>query len=298
MKPAAFSYHGPRTIEETVGLLARYGDECKILAGGQSLVPTMRYRLAKPAVLVDINEVANAAGASCTAGFLEIAALTRHAAFHRDAVAPPPLGPLLRQVAGHIAHRPIRERGTFGGSLAHADPASEWCLVATTFDAVLNVQSRRGRREVPADAFFLDALAPDLAADELLTSIRLPLLPAEWTTGFCEVSRRAGDFALAMAAVALRIVDGTIVAAHLGVGGVSDRPYRLQDVETALIGHPADADRLASAARDAPRAASLADSDILRSPYRRDLLSAVLRRALREAAGLPVEIGAETGIHA
>src|SRR5580700_5760384 len=236
MKPASFRYHAPKTIEEALAMLAEYApDDGRVLAGGQSLVPTMAFRLARPHHLVDINGIADLRRLASENGRLAIGAGVRHQAFHRPVVAAP-LGDLLAAVMRHIAHYPIRARGTFCGSVAHADPASEWCLVAATLDAELVIASRRGTRALRADAFFVTALTTALEPDELLSEIRLPLLDAGWQSGFAEFSRRAGDYALAMCAAFLRVEDGRVVEARVGIGGATDRPTRIAAAEAALIG--------------------------------------------------------------
>src|SRR5438874_7297001 len=183
MKPVSFRYFAPRTVDEALEFLATHGGEGKILAGGQSLVPAMNFRLARPASLIDINRIDALDYVRDDAAALAIGALARHARFEAP-VAEGALSGFLPRVARHIAHLPIRVRGTFGGSLAHADPASEWCLVAATLDAELVVASRRGSRRLRADEYFVAALTTALEADELLTEIRLPLLTQEWQTGF------------------------------------------------------------------------------------------------------------------
>src|SRR5882724_11117457 len=194
MKPAPFQYHAPTTIAETLDLLARYAsDDGRVLAGGQSLVPTMAFRLARPHHLVDINGIEALRRLGVENGRLVIGACVRHQAFHRPVVEGP-LGRLLSAVMRHIAHYPIRTRGTFCGSVAHADPASEWCLVASTLGAEMVARSARGTRIIAA-----------LQEDELLTEVRLPILAADTRFGFYEFDRRAGDFALAMALVTYRV---------------------------------------------------------------------------------------------
>src|ERR1700681_4678947 len=208
MKPAAFRYHAPKTIGEAVALLAAVaGEDGRVLAGGQSLVPTMAFRLARPAHLVDINGIAELDRIAIADGRLSIGACVRHAAFYLP-VAEGPLGRLLSSVVGHIAHHPIRTRGTFCGSLVHADPASEWCLVAATLGAEMVAQSRRAARVIAAADFFAGIMTTELAEDELLIEARLPLLPSDTHFGFYEFSRRAGDFAIAMALVTYRIKHG------------------------------------------------------------------------------------------
>jgi aerobic carbon-monoxide dehydrogenase medium subunit len=285
MKPAAFRYFAPRDLDEALDLLGEHGEEGKILAGGQSLVPAMNFRLARPKSLVDINRIA-ALDYLCEAdASLRIGALARHARFEAP-VAKGALGVLLPRVARHIAHLPIRIRGTFAGSLAHADPAAEWCLVATTLDAELVAMRRGGTRVLRPAAFFAGALTTALAADELLTEIRLPLLDGAWRAGFAEFSRRAGDFALAMCAALLHRKEGRIVAARIGVGGATDRPLRSAAAERILVG--SDGGR--EAARAAADAAAREIDHPLEDPqvnaeYRRDLVRAMVERAVVQACG-------------
>src|SRR5437868_12853073 len=192
MKPAAFRYHAPKTVDEAVALLAEFADDDgRVLAGGQSLVPTMAFRLARPAHLVDINRVAGLDRFAVEDHALSIRACVRHAAFHRPVTAGP-LGNLLAFVVRHIAHYPIRTRGTFCGSLAHADPASEWCLAATTLGGEIRARSARGTRRIAATDFFQGLMATTLEEDELLEQARLPVLAPELRWGFYEFSRRAG----------------------------------------------------------------------------------------------------------
>ena len=178
MKPAPFVHHVPRTLDEALAILSQVaGEDGRVLAGGQSLVPIMAFRLAKPAHLVDINAVEGLDTIASDGKMLSIGARVRHAAFHK-LVTDNPLGALLTFVARHIAHYPIRMRGTFCGSLAHADPASEWCLTAATLDAVMVAKSTRGVREIAATDYFDGIMSTTLAEDELLAEVHLPLLAA------------------------------------------------------------------------------------------------------------------------
>jgi aerobic carbon-monoxide dehydrogenase medium subunit len=282
VKPAAFDYFKPTSVADALVLLANYADSCKILAGGQSLVPAMNFRLARPGIIIDINDLSELDYIRSSADRLHIGALTRHAAFHRPVIETP-LGQLLSKVVRHIAHYPIRQRGTFAGSVAHADPASEWCLVATTLCAEMVARSVRGERVIKAATFFQGTFTTALAVDELLVEVRLPLLAEGWRTGFYEFSRRAGDFALGMAVTALRIENDTIRAAHLGVGGVGDRAIRLDALERQLVGQAASISIIDGIAR-AARASVDAGGDIHASPeYRRDLVATSVKRALTEA---------------
>src|SRR5437868_8703517 len=194
VKPAAFTYHAPRTVEEALALLGEWGPrEGRVLAGGQSLVPAMALRLATPAHLIDINDIAALRILQAEKDWLRIGAGVRHSAFERS-VVDGPLGELLATVVRHIAHYPIRTRGTFCGSLANADPASEWCLVAATLGAQMVAKSARGTRTIAAEDFFAGIMTTALQEDELLAVAQLPLLSAHTRSGFSEFSRRAGDY--------------------------------------------------------------------------------------------------------
>jgi len=284
MKPAAFRYFAPRSVEEALDLLAEHGEDGKVLAGGQSLVPAMNFRLARPASLIDINRIAALDYIREEGGSLRIGALARHIRFEQP-VASGALGPFLPRVAHHIAHLPIRVRGTFAGSIAHADPASEWCLVAATLDADLVVASRRGTRTLRPPEYFTGALTTALDPDELLTEIRLPLLAGAWRSGFAEFSRRAGDYALAMAATFLRVENGRIVEARLGVGGAADRPSRIVVAEQALIGSDGGVEARRAAGDAAAQAIEPLEDVQAGAEYRRDLVRAMVSRAVAQAVG-------------
>jgi aerobic carbon-monoxide dehydrogenase medium subunit len=284
MKPASFAYHAPKTVDEAVAILAEVApQDGRVLAGGQSLVPTMAFRLARPAHLVDINGIAELAGLSVAAGRLVIGAGVRHAAFHRP-VLDGPLGALLSFVVRHIAHYPIRTRGTFCGSIAHADPASEWCLVAATLGAEMVARSAGGTRALKSDEFFQGLMTTALAEDELLVAARLPVLGDDVRWGFYEFSRRAGDYALGMALTTYRVVDGAIAAPRIGLGGAEAAPRRIADAEAVLLGRapsPAVFREAASVAADVIDPLEDVQAD---AAYRRDLVRAVTFRALERAA--------------
>jgi carbon-monoxide dehydrogenase medium subunit len=283
MKPAAFRYHSPKTIDEAVALLAEVApQDGRVLAGGQSLVPTMAFRLAKPAHLVDINGVEALNRIAVANGKLSIGACVRHAAFHRP-VCEGPLGTFLTYVVRYIAHYPIRNRGTFCGSLAHADPASEWCLVVAALDGELVAKSARSERIIAARDYFKGIMSTALRDDELLVEARLPMLAADTHCGFYEFSRRAGDFALAAAAGTYRVVDGKIAEPHVAVGGAEPNPRRIAEAERALIGAvPGDA-AFRAAAEAAAAAVDPLEDITTSAEYRRDLVLAVTRRALERA---------------
>jgi aerobic carbon-monoxide dehydrogenase medium subunit len=282
MKPVSFKYFAPRTVDEALNLLAAHGQEGKILAGGQSLVPAMNFRLARPASLIDINRIDALDYVREDGGELRIGALARHARFEEPVTAGA-LSAFLPQVARHIGHLPIRSRGTFCGSIAHADPASEWCLLAATLDAELVIDSRRGRRSVRPNEYFVGALTTTLEPDELLTEVRLPLLGDGWRTGFAEFSRRAGDYALAMCAAFLRLEDSRIVEARIGVGGATDRPSRIGAAEAVLTGTEGGPDIFREAGNIAAAAIDPLEDIHASGQYRRDLVRAMVGRALGQA---------------
>jgi carbon-monoxide dehydrogenase medium subunit len=216
-------------------------------------------------------------------GQLAIGACVRHAAFYRP-VAEGPLGRLLASVVRHIAHHPIRTRGTFCGSLVNADPASEWCLVAATLGAEMVAQSGRGARVIAAADFFAGIMTTALQEDELLVEARLPLLPPDTRFGFYEFSRRAGDFAIAMALVTYRLADGRMVEPRLGIGGAEPKPRRIGEAERLLEGQRPGPDAFTAAAQAVAEAVEAMDDSNYSAQYRRDLVGTVTLRALQQAA--------------
>jgi carbon-monoxide dehydrogenase medium subunit len=288
MKPASFRYHAPKTIEEALAMLAEYApDDGRVLAGGQSLVPTMAFRLARPHHLVDINGIEALRRLAVEDGKLMIGAGVRHQAFHRP-VAEGLLGALLSAVMRHIAHYPIRTRGTFCGSIAHADPASEWCLVAATLGAEMVACSVRGTRVIAAADYFRGIMATALEPDELLAEVRLPLLPADTHFGFYEFNRRAGDFAMGMALVTLRLESGVIVAPRVGVGAAEPHPRRIAAAEALVSGRAPEAPVLRAAGEAAAAAIDPLTDAQTDAVYRRELVAVVTRRALEQAMGQTV----------
>lgn len=285
MKPASFDYVTAESWDAAAALLAEHGDAAVILAGGQSLVPMMNFRLAQPAVLVDVNPIPDSAYLRIDGDRLRIGALTRHVRFEAPGIDGP-LGRLLPRIARHIAHLPIRMRGTFGGSLAHADPASEWCTFARTFDAVMIARDATGERRIAAADFFRAALTTDLAAGEVLREIELPALGPNWRCGFVEFSRRAGDFAIVQSVAGIELRDGRIRAARIGVGGAAEVPHRSAAAEAILLGQAPTAQLFSEAA-----GAAAADMEDLltdqqaSADMRRDLVQIMVQRALEDAVG-------------
>ncbi len=284
MKPSEFQYHAPMSVDDAVQRLSQVApDGGLVLAGGQSLLPTMAFRLANPDHLVDINRIERLNRISEEDGLLSIGANVRHAAFHKP-VTDGPLGTLLSDVVRHIAHYPIRQRGTFCGSIAQADPSSEWCLVAQTLGATMVTKSSSGSRDIAARDFTESAMTTLLEEGELLTEVRIPLLSNDTRWGFSEFNRRAGDFALAMALVTYRLEDGIIAEARIGIGGAEDKARRIPEAEQALEGQKPEPEAFQAAA-DAAAAAVDPLSDFTTSAdYRRGLVGTMTRRALEQAA--------------
>ena len=284
MKAAAFEYHAPRSLGAATDLLARYADEdARILAGGQSLVPAMALRVASPAHLIDINGVDELSRLTFGGdGHLAIRACVRHVAFQRP-VEPGPLGDLLSKVVRYIAHFPIRTRGTMCGSLAYADPASEWCLVAATLDAELTAISSRGTRSIRAADWFRGLMTTALRPDELLLQARFQALPSDSVFGFQEFSRRAGDFALAMALVTFRVQSGLIAEPRVGVGAVEPSPRRIARAEEILRGAKPSREVYEQAAKVAAESVDPLTDARYDAAYRRDLTRTMALRALNQA---------------
>jgi carbon-monoxide dehydrogenase medium subunit len=283
MKPGQFAYHAPKTVEEAVAMLSAVAaHEGRVLAGGQSLVPAMALRLALPGHLVDINGVAGLEHLAAEAGELAIGACVRHARFERPVVEGP-LGRLLSGVVRYIAHYPIRTRGTFCGSLANADPASEWCLVAATLGARMVAKSARGTRTIAAADYFQGMMATALEPDELLAETRLPMPSPDTHFGFYEFNRRAGDFAMVMGLAAYRIEHGVIVDPRVGVGGVEAQPRRISEAEAALKGCAPASDVFRAAADIAAKTVEPIDNKPETAGYKRDLTRTAVRRALEAA---------------
>ncbi len=286
MKPAPFDYHRPDTLEEALAILARSGGDAKALAGGQSLVPAMTFRLARPAVLVDLNRIASLAYLTESPdGWLRIGAMTRQRAAERSpAVARG--APLLFEALPWIAHPQIRNRGTVGGSLAHADPAAELPAVMVALDARFVLTGPSGARTVPAREFYTGLLSTALAPDELLTEVQVPPRPPGAGEAFVELARRHGDFALV--GVAVRVVldpSGTCASARIALLSVGDGPVLASRAMAVLTGSALDQDRLDEAAGAAADSDIDPPGDIHASPaYRRRLARVLVRRALAQAA--------------
>lgn len=283
MKASQFRYHAPKTLDEAVATLADVAPhDGRILAGGQSLVPIMAFRLSRPAHLVDINGIDGLNRISVDGDRLCIGACVRHAAFSRPIVEGI-LGKLLSTVVQYIAHYPVRTRGTFCGSIAHADPASEWCTVATALGAEMVVRSVRGQRIIAAHDFFVGMMTTALQEDELLVEVRLPLLTPDTRYGFYEFSRRTGDFAIAMALTLYRVEEGRIIEPRIAIGGAEPHPRRILNAEQALEGQAPSPESFISAANQAARAIEPMEDAQTSGEYRRDLVRTITLRALEQS---------------
>lgn len=239
MKPAPFAYHRPATLEETFDLLDRYGPEGRILAGGQTLVPTLNMRLATPAAVIDINRLPGLDEIRVGPEGLVIGALARLDALERSPLVARH-APLIAQALPHVAHLAIRTRGTFGGSIALGDPAAELPACVLALEASMRVASRHGSREIPAAEFFRGIYTTSLGPGEVLTAVVVPPLGAAWRSAFDELSRRQGDYALVAVAAHARVADGTLAEARLALAGVGPKPVRATRAEQALAGHRLD----------------------------------------------------------
>jgi carbon-monoxide dehydrogenase medium subunit len=282
MKPPPFEYYRATTVEEAIALLGRYGEDAKVLAGGQSLLPMMKFRLARPRVLVDLRWVRDLAYVRQANDSMTFGAMARLASLESEQVRT--LCPILAEAAPHIGHPPIRHQGTVCGSLAHADPAAELPVLALALGAELIATGPNGARLIPAQDFFVTMLTTNLGPLEILTEARFPTLQLGSSWGFSELSRRPGDFALAIAAVTLQVgADGTIRHARIALGAVADRAIRCPEAEAALLEQPGgkaafeEAAALASEPLEPP-------SDVhASSGYRRHLAKVLVERALTQA---------------
>jgi len=284
MKPAAFDYHRPRTLDEALALLAEHGADAKPLAGGQSLIPAMNFRLATPAVLVDLNALGELSYIRSENGSLFLGGMTRQRAIERSEVVAHQ-APLLAETMPFIAHPAIRNRGTVGGSLAHADPAAELPAVMLALDARLTVRNREGSRRIPASDFFTGLFSTALQPGELLTEIEIPRVAARTGWAFQEISRRHGDFALVGVAASVTVDDrGRCAGARVVLHSVGDRPVAAARAAQVLDGQMPSAESIRAAADAAATQDIDPPGDIhASSRYRRQLAAVLTRRVLERA---------------
>ena len=298
MKPPPFDYARADTVDEAVAILARHDGRARLLAGGQSLMPMLNFRFVHPEMLVDINRIPGLGGIEEGKSALRIGALARHRQVEvSDAVAR--RFPVLREGVRHVAHLAIRNRGTLGGSLAHADPAAELPMLALLLDATIETAGPAGPGRIAARAFFRSALTTSLGEREMVTGVELPYLPPAAGWGFEEVARRAGDFALAAVAATLDLRRGEVTEARLAVMGAHDAPLRIDAAQVLLEGERPCAEAFGAAARAARDAVEPFDDLHASADFRRHLVGVLARRALESAArragagsGHPIREGA------
>jgi aerobic carbon-monoxide dehydrogenase medium subunit len=285
MKPAPFRYVAARSLEHALQLKAEHGDEARFLAGGQSLVPTMNFRLTQPALLIDINPLGDLAGVkNGTDGHVRIGALTRYRSLERDPATARKL-PLVQEALPHIAHPQIRNRGTIGGNLAHADPASEMPAIVVALAGRLRAQSVKGDRWIEAADFFVGALTTALEVDEMLTEVELPVAPPRSGACFMEVSRRRGDFAIIGVACTVRLdEDGRCAEARIALCNAGDAPVLAREVSESLAGQPLGATEIGEAASRVQGEIDPGGSIHASKEFQRHLAAVLTTRALTTAS--------------
>ena len=285
MIPAAFDYVRPTTVDEALQAVAQGGEDVKILAGGQSLIPVMRLRLAAPETVVDLGRVAELRGVREEDDAIVIGAMTTHA----DVVADPLVGrwaPLIAEATETVADRQVRHRGTFGGALAHADPAGDLPAVALALDAEFVIAGPGGRRTVPAAEFFVDYLTTAIEEGEILVEIRIPKLHGEWGMRYEKFNRVAQAWSIVAVAAAVRRENGRIAEARIGLTNMGPTPLRASAAEAALAGVEATSEAVAAAAAQAAEGTSPTSDLNAQSDYRQHLAQVLTRRAVTTAAGL------------
>ena len=279
MIPAEFEYAAPDSLSEAVGLLAEGGEDAKPLAGGHSLIPLMKLRMAFPTLLVDLRRVPGLTGVSRTNGEFVIGAMTTHSVLEHS----PELG-LLCRAAGTIADPQVRHRGTIGGSLAHGDPASDLPAVMLAAEGSLTVSGPSGERSIAAADLFQDYMETSVAADEVVTEVRMPALDG-WGYGYQKFNRRAEDWAMVAVSALVLARDGVCEDVRIGLTNMGSTPLRARAVEDALRGQPLDADRTAAAAEQADDGTNPVGDLNATAEYKRHLARVMCRRALQEAVG-------------
>lgn len=283
MKPALFDYHSPASVDEALALLSRL-EGAMILAGGQSLIPAMNMRLAAPSALIDIQRIPGLGGIRVAAGAIRVGAMVRHRSLELDEAANL-ANPLIREAMAHVAHVPIRHRGTVVGSLCHADAAAEMPLLLLLTDGSVVARSPRGERVIAARDFFTFHMTTARQPDEMITEARFGALPKGAGYAFDEFTRRHGDYAIAaVGAILTRAADGSIADIALAACGVSSTPVRLSASEAALKGRPLAPETLDKAARAAAEVVTAEDDMHATAAYRRHLLGVLVKRVVQKAA--------------
>jgi CO/xanthine dehydrogenase FAD-binding subunit len=284
MKPAPFTYIAASSLDQALALKAEYGDEARFLAGGQSLIPAMNFRLARPAVLIDLNGLVELAGIDRSEGkTIRVGAMTRYRALERDAGFLQAC-PLFADALPHIAHPQIRNRGTIGGNLAHADPASELPAVATAMRARMKIKSAQGERELAASEFFVDLLTTCLEPEEMLVEIAFPVSPPRSGSCFMELARRRGDFALAgVAAIVSLDEDGLFTDVRLALCGVGGTPVDASEAAASLIGQRCTDQAIEAVATEVQSTIAPLGNVHASADYQRHIAGVLTRRALATA---------------
>ncbi|WP_040338807.1 FAD binding domain-containing protein [Candidatus Blastococcus massiliensis] len=285
MIPAAFDYARPTTVDEALAAIVEGGEDAKVLAGGQSLIPVMRLRLAAPSLVVDLSKVAELRGVRDDGDAIVVGAMTTHS----DVLADPLIAqhaPLVAEATATVADRQVRHRGTFGGALAHADPAGDLPAVALALDAEFVVAGPGGRRTVPAREFFVDYLTTALGEQDLLVEVRLPKLAGQWGMHYEKFHRVAQAWAIVGVAAAVRRENGHIAEARIGLTNMGPTPLRATAAEQALAGAAADAGAIAEAAGHAAEGTQPSDDLNAQADYREHLARVLTRRAVTAAAGI------------
>ena len=285
MIPAQFDYVAPTSLADALSALTEGGEDAKILAGGQSLIPVLRLRLSYPTVLVDLRKVEELRGVREDGSDLVIGAMTRHS----DVITDPLVlqyAELVSTASATVADPAVRHRGTFGGALAHADPAGDLAAVAVALDAQLVAEGPGGRRTIAAADFFLDYLQTSLSPDEILVEVRLPKLEGQWGVAYEKFNRTAQSWAIVGVAAAVRRDNGSIAEARIGLTNMGSTPVRASAVEAALAGASAEAGVVAAAAEHAADGTSAPADLSAQSDYREHLARVLTRRAVTTAAGL------------
>ena len=284
MFPAAFDYRAPTSLEEALGLLAERGDDAKIMAGGQSLIPLLKLRFAQPALVIDIGRLPSMAGIARHNGHLTIGALARHVDIERNADLPK-LYPILVDTVHWISDPLVRNRGTMAGSVCHADPSGDWGSVMLALDANIVARSKSGERVIPAASFFQGPFTTALKPDEIVTEIRIPMPKGPAGGAYNKLERKVGDFATVAVAVHVELSGGKIAKAGIGLTAVGETNIKAAAAEKALAGHEPTDELIAEAARLASEAAHPKDDIRGTAAYKKDVVRVYVQRGLKTALG-------------
>ena len=286
MIPNNFEYHAPDSLSNAIDLLGHYGDDAKILSGGQSLIPVLKLRLASPVALIDIGRIKDLDYIRVDGDVLRIGSLTTHAAIATSDVVRR-VCPLLSETAAQIGDQQVRNRGTIGGSLTHADPAADWPAAVLALGATIHLQGKSGKRAIAVDEFFVDLLTTVIHPGEILTEVSIPVQKSSASTCYLKLPQSASGFAIVGIAVRAEIAGGKWKSVQIGVTGLAPKPFRAVAVESLLMGHDVSADSIATASLKACEDAADAMEDIHASgDYRRHIAKVYTKRALTKVAGL------------